>query len=645
MFRNGINGYCNSVSWQVFFSQIKKAEQLFECSEEKSPYSDEQQIKRIGEFSREFFLQAIGQIPADNSELDAKIVGTVEYEHYRIDKVVYQSLENFYVTSNLYVPKNLDSCAPAILLCAGHAKDGKAYDNYRSAGDLFAKNGFIVLAFDPPGQGERLNLIDRKTGVQRVRWGTREHSWLGLICSLYGTSIARYFIRDAQRGIDFLTSLPEVDPSKIGVTGISGGGTQSSYLALVEDRIAAAAPGCYVTERLEYLKKFHAHDAEQNIFGHIPAGFNYCNYFIGFAPKPLLLQGVAYDFFPIEGLLKTYEAVQSVYKTLGYEKNCRIFIDDTIHGFSPVLRRETLKFFAEVFMDKKETELYFDESPAEIDDLVCTKSGQVLVDYPQAEDLGKKILDEMPKTSRLSGEELRKHIRNLICNGRDVETVYPRIISEETTSQDYQIEKMFFYSEQDIAITAELIKLKRHDVKRGIVIALPEDGTNALGYPDKISELFGYVGSDKNILILDVRGIGGTRISDSWTDEAAYRNMYGTLFKVAYNYWMLGDNFVACRAFDVLCALKYLRSIKDVDINNIEIYAEEDLAIVGLLAAVADGDITKLTLKGLPSSYRKEASKIYFNRKILNEWTVIHGMLRDFDIPELCKLVSECKLI
>ena len=645
MLRNGAHGYCNSISWQVFFSQIRQTERLLQEADEKRLYTNKHQIEQLGIKARSFFLDAIGGVPDDGSPLNPQTLGVIEREKYTLNKVMYQSLENYYVTANLYIPGELDGPAPAILLCLGHSRDGKGYGAYKAMADLLAKNGFVVLAFDPPGQGERLNLIDRNTGIQKVQWGTREHSWLGLLCSLSGNSISRYFIRDAQRGIDYLSSLPEVDASKIGATGISGGGTQTSYLALVEDRISAAAPGCYVTNRLTYMKKFHAHDAEQNIFGHIPAGFDYCDFFVNFAPKPLLFLGAAYDFFPIEGLYQTYNIVKSAYEIYEKENNCQIYVDNNVHGFSPALRREALTFFANVLAGKNKSELDFDEAPLETNELQCTKSGYVLTDYPTIKGLDEKIIGELPEKSSLSGEQLRTHIKSLILRDRKNDSLFPKIVSDELTVQGYNIERIFFDSEQDITITAEMIKPHNNTSRLQTVLALLPEGTNTTANHDKMSELFFRLGADKNIFIVDVRGVGGARIADSWLDELSYRNMYGTLFKIAYNYWMLGDNFVTIRAFDALCALRYLRSREDVDVDNIEIYAEDDLAFVGLLTSVADNNIRNTKLRNLPSSYRQEASKVYYDRKLLNEWTTIHGMLKDFDIPDLLKLINQYELI
>ncbi len=644
MFRNGVNGYHNAIGFGVFFSQIKKAEKLLkEANEKKLKLSNENEIKQAGLSAREFFINAIGGIPNDNSDLNPRIIGQKEYEKYTLRKVIYQSLSNYYVTANLYIPKEADFPAPGILLCCGHSRGAKV--GYSPAADILARNGFVALVFDPPGQGERLNLIDRRTGVQKVQWGTREHSWLGLISFLNGQCIARYFIRDGMRGIDYLVSLPEVDENKIGVTGTSGGGTQSCYLALVDDRVSAVAPSCYVTDRLTYMKMFHPHDAEQNIFGHIPQGFDYCDFFLHYAPKPLLFLGVRYDFFPIEGLLNTYNIVKEIYTKLGKPENCKIYIDDTIHSFSPTNQRKVVQFFADVFLGKDKSELDLEEgNPPPADELNCTKSGQILIDFPDTYGLDKKIVDEIPTEEKLSEEELREHIRKLVYHNREIEPIYPRVI-ETVNVNEYKIEKMFFFSEKDIALTAVMIRpiSVAESEKLKTYIALLGDGTNQLRSDDEFTRLFGICSGCANIFVLDVRGIGCARIRDVSNNRESYKSMYETLFKIAYNYWMLGDNLVCARAFDVVRAIEYLRSRNDV--GEIEIYGEDDLGFVGLLSAVADGKIKSVILKGMPKSYREEVSKIYYNRSVVNEWTTIHGMLRYFDVPDLCKLIPNCRWV
>ena len=103
------------------------------------------------------------------------------------------------------------------------------------------KKGFAVFAFDPYGQGERLQYFDEKEGKSRFS-PTREHSYPGAQLFINGASTAKYMIWDGIRAVDYLLTRKEVDPERIGITGRSGGGTQSSHIAAFDDRIKAAAP-------------------------------------------------------------------------------------------------------------------------------------------------------------------------------------------------------------------------------------------------------------------------------------------------------------------------------------------------------------------------------------------------------------------
>ncbi len=130
---------------------------------------------------------------------------------------------------------------PVIVPC-GHAHSAKAHDSYQSVGALLALNGMAALVFDPIDQGERIQLLDAKG--KEVMWGTRGHTNLGAGCILLGRNTAGYEIWDSMRALDYLQSRPEVDPKRLGCTGNSGGGTQTSQVMALEDRIKAAAPSC-----------------------------------------------------------------------------------------------------------------------------------------------------------------------------------------------------------------------------------------------------------------------------------------------------------------------------------------------------------------------------------------------------------------
>ena len=158
------------------------------------------------EYIRAKLLEEIGGLPA-KTPLNARITGSLERGTYRIDKLVFESLPRFYVTANLYVPAGAGPF-PAVLGVAGHSNDSKAEDLYQHAWISLARRGFLVLAYDPPGQGERIEYLDPATGKSRAGVATSEHTSAGLQCLLTGTNIARYFIWDGIRAVDYLLTPP-----------------------------------------------------------------------------------------------------------------------------------------------------------------------------------------------------------------------------------------------------------------------------------------------------------------------------------------------------------------------------------------------------------------------------------------------------
>ncbi len=141
-----------------------------------------------------------------------------------------------------------------------------------------------------------------------------EHSYPGAQCFISGYSPAKHFIWDGIRGIDVLVSRPEVDADRIGITGISGGGTSTTYISAFDDRIAAAAPECFITNYYYLFKSEGPQDSEQNLFGLIHHGLDHPDFLELWAPKPTLIMSTTRDFFSIQGARETFqEAGKALY--------------------------------------------------------------------------------------------------------------------------------------------------------------------------------------------------------------------------------------------------------------------------------------------------------------------------------------------
>jgi cephalosporin-C deacetylase-like acetyl esterase len=191
------------------------------------------------------------------------------------------------------VPDGLTEPRPGILYIPGHTDNGFRSSGYQNECLNIVHKGFVVLAYDPIGQGERHQEIDSSTGEQLA--GTAQvahykmHSYTGNQCFLSGVSLSRYFIWDAIRGIDYLVSRPEVDPERIGVTGLSGGGNLTVYTSALDDRVKVAVPANFVTSYRRMLELNGVQDAEQNVNHALRHGIEHADWLLARAPKPTLL--------------------------------------------------------------------------------------------------------------------------------------------------------------------------------------------------------------------------------------------------------------------------------------------------------------------------------------------------------------------
>jgi hypothetical protein len=326
---------------------------------------------------KDLLMKVVGPFP-EKTPLNAKVTGVVKQDGFRIEKVIYESMPNLYVTACLFIPDGIKGKTrkPAIIQVSGHG-----FPAFRSAGTQkqlynLVKKGFIVFAIDPFGQGERIQYWDEsKKGSMLGTSPTSEHSYFGDQMFISGISPIRYFTWDGIRGVDYLLSRKEVDPERIGIYGCSGGGTQTTFIAALDDRIKAAVPGCYITGFRRLLESIGPQDAEQNIFHGIMNGITHADLLELRAPKPLLISSTTLDFFSIQGAIETFNEVKMAYKAFGMEENAGQVFDDAGHGFHKNII-SIYAFFQKVFnMPGNPEELAFEGFKPE--DLKITPTGQL----------------------------------------------------------------------------------------------------------------------------------------------------------------------------------------------------------------------------------------------------------------------------
>lgn len=290
---------------------------------------------------RSKILELIGGLPDYNGPLNARVTGRIAANGFRIEKVVFESLPRFYVTGNLYVPEKPGKHA-GVLFPLGHWDQGKP------AAQLIASNlarkGFVVFAYDPVGQGERLQAYEPRIGRSLAGGSTEQHILNGAQSLLVGESFARYRIWDAKRALDYLASRPEVDTARLGCTGCSGGGTVTTYISALDDRIKVAIPACYMNT-WRFLFTGPTGDSEQSLPGFLEAGLDQADFVELFAPKPWMITSTEQDFFKPDAARPVYEEAKRWYAMYGAEDRVKWVIGPGGHGTPKPVREAIYDWF------------------------------------------------------------------------------------------------------------------------------------------------------------------------------------------------------------------------------------------------------------------------------------------------------------
>jgi dienelactone hydrolase len=293
-------------------------------------------------WARETFWNIIGGQPP-RTPLNIRSTGSFTRAKYRVERLLYESQPNLHVSANLYIPTFTQPPFPGILFQMGHAPNGKASATYQSCCQGLVQLGFLVLAFDPMGQGERIYYPDASGTRTRLSSPDEEHSVAGRQMLLAGDSASRLQVWDAIRSLDVLEAHPLVDKKRLATTGQSGGGTLSMFLIAGDDRLAAAVVCSGNTENFA-CANFNApgstDDAEQNFPGSGPLGWDRWDLLYPFAPKPLLITVSDRDFFGtyssnyVSSGWEEFQKLKRIYETL--ERGERLAWDSTPlpHGLS-----------------------------------------------------------------------------------------------------------------------------------------------------------------------------------------------------------------------------------------------------------------------------------------------------------------------
>lgn len=324
-----------------FVKQVREVES--KGLERKNALKTKADAERYVADVRQRIMESFGPLP-EKTPLKPRVTRVIKRDGYNIENVIFESRPGFLVTANLYVPTNRKGKLPGVVGTCGHSTNGKAAGAYQSFSQGLAKQGYVVLIYDPIGQGERLQYPDEHL-KSKVGVGVREHLHAGNQQFLVGEFLGSWRAWDGIRALDYLLTRKEVDPKRVGVTGNSGGGTMTTWLCGVEQRWNMAAPSCFVTTFRRNMENELPADTEQCPPKALALGLDHDDFIAAMAPKPVILLAKEKDFFDVRGTQEAYARLKRLYKLLGAAENISLFVGPTYHGYSQENREAMYGWF------------------------------------------------------------------------------------------------------------------------------------------------------------------------------------------------------------------------------------------------------------------------------------------------------------
>ncbi len=581
------------------------------------------------------FFEALGDLPV-RTPLNARVIARAQRAGYRVERVIYESRPGHHVTAALYLPDSQPPF-PGILVPCGHTQEGKAGETYQRACILLAKNGLAALCYDPIGQGERLQALDDHGKVLISAGSTTEHTLAGIGALLVGRSLAGYRVWDGIRSLDYLASRPEIDPARIGCTGNSGGGTMTAYLMALDDRVAVAAPSCYITSLERLFATIGPQDAEQNITGQVAFGMDHADYAILRAPKPTLFCVGTQDFFDIQGSWDTFREVKGIYGKLGFGERTDLFESDEPHGFTRPRREAAVRWMRRWLLKQDDAVVEPEFPVATIAQLQCTETGQVLSSlrgksvFALNGERAAALARERARFQAEQGKEgvLRELKRLIGWTG----SAQPARRSDRGSAQDgpWTVRKIVFETEPGIFIAAREYLPAEFDASAPIEIVVGDDRAQPSLAVKEAVVLNLRAGS--TVLYVDLRGTGETAPAPA--DRAT---PFGAEWREAFLGLHIGRPLLGQRVGDLLSVVA---SVAPRARGGIRIHGCGNAGPVALHAALLEPRITSLSLTEMVTSWSDVAGAALSKDQLAN---AVPGALRVYDLPDLAAFYAPRQL-
>jgi PelA/Pel-15E family pectate lyase len=580
---------------------------------------------------REKILRLLGGLPEHAGPVEVKQFGEVTGDGFRLEKLAYESLPGFWVTADLYLPASGAGPFPAVVVGAGHGAAGKT-ENW-SWGVNFARNGIAALAYDPLGQGERLQYFDAARKASSIGNPTGEHGEANVPTLLIGDDLARYMVNDSVRAVDYLTSRKDIDGARIGAFGCSGGGTATAYFAALDPRVRAAATACYITSFEELLgSPTGVQDAEQTIPHFVEEGLDFGDWVELAAPRPYAIVSTAADMFPLEGARQTYEEARRLYAIFGAEDRLQWITGPGGHGNLGPVAPAILGFFTKNLKGSAEAPVYASVRPEHPEDMQCTPTGQVSTSLggETVSSINRERAGGLPGPQQAIGSKVdlarlqarvRQDVRSLTGAVVEPGRAAARVeVKAPEAREGYRAETVSLASDAGMEVKGFLAIPDGGGLKPAVLMLDSQP-------PGADFERLAKAG--RIVLLLEPRPTPpGTE-----SIKSPYLGIFNLLSLRAF---LVGKTLVGLRVDDAIRAVDWLCARKDVDAAALTVYGNGAQGMVALHAAALDGRIGRVAIENSLASYRQIIDQPV-HRNVSE--VVIPGVLRKYDTGELLEAV------
>ncbi len=616
---------------------------------------------------RRQLLEMLGLWPLPaKTDLKPVVTGKIEAGGIRVEKIHFQSMPGLYVTANLYLPQKIEGKIPAILYVCGHANvliketvgdktisvsyGSKVHYQYHPV--WFAQNGYACIALDTLQLGE----------IQGIHHGTYNQNMWWWQCMGYTSAGVECW--NAMRALDYLQTRPEIDSSRLGVTGRSGGGATSWWIAAADERIKAAVPVAGISDLQAHLLE----GIEPRLRKGVITGHCDCMYFINLyrwdftqlialcAPRAVLLGNSDEDpIFPKPGYLRMVDKVKKIYALLNAPDGFALLESKGGHVDTIELRRGI-----NAWMNKW---LKGDTNPPAAEKLIKFEPKQLKVfDSLPTDEINthlhehfiKKAVWETPNSDnhfkeswqKKSGQALADLKQKVFRNWADDQLPLEIKPAETKVFDGVKLQAFDFVSEKEIPLRLFVLSAEKTTKPKLLVaealneaewkkfvammgsdfFTILKDGEKVKRNEEEFQQQKRMMaGNDWAFAMIVPRGFGATPWTDTVTIEGKTMD-----FQLRRRYALLGQTLDSQRVWDVRRGVQVLNANPDYKDVPLWLVGKNEMAGIALYAAIFEPAIQRLDLWNLSPSHRNGP--------------IFLSVLRVLDIPQALALLYPRKV-